>query len=671
MTVSLPNESLSRRQLLKALGGGILVLTTVPLAFGIESNFGGQGATQNLAAWVHIAESGAITVFTGKVEVGQNARTNVTQAAAEELRVPYGSVTVVMGDTDLVPYDMGTFGSLTTPRMLPLVRRAAAAALDFLLDIAAQRSGLDKKSLRAADGHITGQGFSMSYGALAKGQSLDRTISGDLELTPAKDWRVMGRSVPKIGIEEFVTGRHKYASDMSAPRMLHAKVLRPPSFGATLAAFDSKAAEAMPGVQVIHDEDFAAVVAPTVRQAVAALKAINASWNEKPQPGRQELFEQIRGTAESPTVAAGEKSLQGTYRCEFIAHVPLEPRAAFADWDGAKMTVYTGTQRPFAVKDEVVAATKLMPGQVRVIVPDTGAGYGGKHSGDAAVEAARIAKAIGKPVKLVWTREEEFTWAYFRPAGVSEISSGFDSSGKITAWTHDNYNSGPSAVETPYDIEGNRCQFHRADSPLRQGSYRSLAACFNNFARETHMDEIAHALGQDPLALRLANLSDPRLRAVLMAAADKFGWPGTPRAGHGCGIACGTEKSGYIATAVELSVEGKEVKLLRAVTAYECGAVVNPDLLKNQVVGALIMGIGGALFEQIDFAGGKIATNHLAYYRVPRFSDIPAIECVLVDRPDLPSAGAGETPIMGIAPAIGNAIFRATGTRLRNMPLTL
>jgi isoquinoline 1-oxidoreductase len=310
--------------------------------------------------------------------------------------------------------------------------------------------------------------------------------------------------------------------------------------------------------------------------------------------------------------------------------------------------------------------------RVRVIVPDMGAGYGGKHSGEAAVEAARLARAAGKPVKVVWTREEEFTWAYFRPAGVIEVTAGVTKDGTLTAWECHNYNSGGSALRTPYQVPHQRQEFHAADPPLHQGAYRGLAATANHFARESHMDDLAHALGMDPLAFRLKNLKDTRLRAVFEAAARQFGWGKAKAApGHGFGIAGGTEKGSYVASCAEVSADRKSglVRVLRLVTAFECGAVLNPDNLKNQVEGAAVMGLGGALFEEIKFAGGKILNPRFSSYRVPRFRDTPLFETVLVNRKDLAPAGAGETPIVAVAPAVGNAIFQATGERRRSLPM--
>jgi isoquinoline 1-oxidoreductase len=669
---------LSRRHLLKVLGGGFIVAALAPdsLAALVDQRRGPQ-LPQVVSAWVHIGADGKVTVLTGKVEVGQNARTNVTQAAAEELRVSPDRVEVIMGDTDLVPYDMGTFGSQTTPNMIPQIRRAAASAREALLDLAAQKWSVDKKTLKIENGRVIGIAASAGYGELAKGQPLDKSIDPNIPLTPIAEWKVLGKPVQKVGAGDFVTGKHTYASDVRVPGMLHAKVLRPPSYGAKLASIDTSAAEKMTGVKVVHDGDFVAVAAPTSRQAQKALISIKAEWTTVDSPASKDVFTLLRGTEPIPTPpkVESDKTLTATYTCAYIAHVPLEPRAAVAEWDGKKMTVHTGTQRPFGVKPEVAQALGLEESQVRVIVPDTGAGYGGKHQGDAAVEAAKIAKAINQPVAVVWTRQEEFTFAYFRPGGVDEIYAAVKNDGTIAAWECDNYNSGPPGIETPYDVPNPRQQSHRANSPLRQGSYRCLGATFNNFARETHIDELAHSIGMDPLAFRLKNLTRfPQLKEVLQAAADKFGWDKTkPVPGHGFGIACGEEKGGYIATCAEVSVDNdtKEIRVIRTITAFECGAVLNPELLRNQVEGALIMGMGGALFEAIEFEKGKLLNSRLSKYRVPRYHDIPKIETIIIDRKDLPSAGAGESPILAIAPAIGNAIFNATGTRLRSMPLSL
>jgi len=366
---------------------------------------------------------------------------------------------------------------------------------------------------------------------------------------------------------------------------------------------------------------------------------------------------------------------EATYTVSYIAHAPLEPRAALAEWKDGGVTVWTGTQRPFAVRDELAAAFHLSPERARVMVPDTGSAYGGKHTGEAAVEAARLARGANRPVSLLWTREEEFTWAYFRPAGVMEVKGGVAADGRLVAWEFHNYNSGAAGIGTPYAVENQHIEYHPVRSPLRQGSYRALAATANHFARESHMDVLARAAGVDPLEFRVKNLTDERLRDVFLAAARGFGWPAAAgkkeRPGQGFGLGGGVEKGGRIATFVEVNVDraSGEVRVVRVVTAFECGAIVNPDGLRNQVMGANIMGLGGALFEAIEFENGRITNPKFSLYRVPRFQDVPQFEVILVDRKDQPSAGAGECPIVGLAPAVANAIFDATGVRLRGLPL--
>jgi isoquinoline 1-oxidoreductase len=677
---------LDRRDFLKVLGAGLVVLHLVDSAEaqdpGRRRQGGGGGVPQEIGAWVHVGEDGKITVYTGKAEVGQNIRTSLAQAVAEELRVPHGSVTMVMADTALVPYDRGTFGSQSTPQMGRQLHRAAAAAREHLIDLAASHWKVDRTALDVADGMVRRKDTneSIAFARLTGGRKITKVVSGEPATTPAADWKVAGHDAPKLNGADFVTGRHRYASDIKRPGMWYGKVLRPPAFGAKLVSVDSKDAEEMPDVVVIRDGDFIGIAAATEPQAVTALRGLKAEWSPpRAEVSSKNLFDHLkagaggsrRSASIGDAVKAADITLDATYTLPYIAHAPMETRSAVAEWNEDKLTAWTGSQRPFGVRTELASAFRIPEDKVRVIVPDTGAGYGGKHTGEAAVEAARLAKGAGRPVKVVWTREEEFTWAYFRPAGVIEVSAGARKDGTLVAWEQINIGSGGSGVETPYDARARQSAFVRSASPLREGSYRALASTANHFARETHMDELAHKLGLDPLDFRLKNLKEARLRAVFEAAAKAFGWGAKPAEGRGFGIAGGTEKGGYVATCAEVAVDratGK-VQVVRAVAAMECGAIVNPDGLKAQVEGCLIMGLGGALFEGIEFEGGKIDNPKFSKYRVPRFRDIPAIEVVLIDRKDLPSAGAGEVPIVAIAPAIGNAIFQATGIRLRSLPL--
>ena len=684
---------LARRDFFKFLGAGIAVFAVAKNSLAAQETaptrgFHQEGLPADLTAWLHIGEDGIVTAFTGKVEIGQNIRTSLAQTVADELRVPFDSVRMVTADTALTPFDFGTVGSRSMPTMSPQLRRVAFAARDLLVRAAAKEWNVPAEGLAAADGKVTdpASGRSLRYADLARGKMLAQDLPAEDPVTPADQWTIAGKAIPKKDGRSFVTGQHQYTPDLRRPGMLYGKVLRPPSFGATLTSYDAKAAQALTGVVVVRDGDFVGAAAASERDAQKALNAIHAEWKEVPQTSSKELFAYLKQKATSKTddrsrrvkgsmddgLAAAAHRLEAAYTVAFIAHAPLEPRAAVAEWYGEKLRVWTGSQRPFAVRDELANVFHVPESSVRVIVPDTGSAYGGKHTSDAALEAARLARAVDHPVKVVWTREEEFTWAYFRPAGVIEIRSGLAADGSLTAWEFHNYNSGMSAIDTPYNVPNQHIEFHSTQCPLRSGSYRGLAATANFFARESHMDALAYAARLDPLDFRLKNLSDPRIRAVLEAAAKSFGWPRKKsQVGQGFGIAGGTEKGGYVATCAEVGVDGASgaVRVVRITTAFECGAIVNPDGLRNQVIGANIQGLGGALFEAIEFENGRITNSRFSRYRVPRFRDIPEIETVLLDRKDLPSAGAGETPIMGIAPAIGNAIFDATGIRLNSLPL--
>ncbi|MDQ2774122.1 MAG: molybdopterin-dependent oxidoreductase [Acidobacteriota bacterium] len=671
-----------RRGFLQLLGGGFLVLfsldeTVAAQESGRAGRHGDHQLPEDVAAWLHIATDGTITAFTGKVEFGQNIRTSLTQAVADELRCDPGTVRLVMGDTSLTPWDAGTFGSRTTPTMAPELRKMASSARESLVDEASKGWSVDRTRLQVSGGCVTDKasGKKSGFGELAAKIDWVTVIGKTDYVTPAARWQVAGTSLPKVNAREIVSGKHKYTSDHKLPGMLYGRVLRPPSFGAKLISADTSAAAGIAGVKVARDGDFIAVAATDEQKAQKALLSIEAKWEQQKQLSANELISYIRENAngEAPRVATAEEAhaVQSNYTVAYIAHVPLEPRATVAEFQNDKLTVWTGTQRPFGVRGELASALQMPEQQIRVLVPDAGSGYGGKHSGECAVEAARIAKIVGKPVKLIWTREEEFTWAYFRPAGIIDVRGAVRHDGTLQSWDFHNYMSGPSGRETPYEVPNKNEQFHPVKSILRDGSYRGLASTANHFARESHMDELAAAVGMDPLAFRLKNLKNERLVAVLKAATDLFQWSDQKApANRGFGLSCGTEKGGYVACCVEVSVgSGKQLRVERVVQAWECGAIVNPEHLKNQVEGAIVMGLGGALFEAIDFANGRILNPRLSQYRVPRFSDAPKIELVLIDRKDIPSAGAGEIPIVGIAPAIANAIFSATKVRIRSMPI--
>jgi isoquinoline 1-oxidoreductase subunit beta len=691
-------SDLSRRGFLQLLGAGLLIAVVIDPAKGQQQvpakkkaggGFGGRGPA-NVAARIHIGKDGSLTVMTGKVECGQGARAELTQAAAEELRVGADRVRLIMADTGLVPDDGGTYGSMSTPSTVPSIRRGCASAREMLANLAARRWSVDVKSIELRDGKAFDPASrqSIGYADLADDEDAARSfasaIPADVTLTPVAKWEVLGTSTPRPNARDIVTGAHQYPSDVVRPGMLHGKILRRPSYGAKLVSVDLGAARAFEGVVVVRDNDFVGVAAPTAYLAGQAIEAIadSAKWETPPHPSSAELFGYLRENARGgvPTnpfadaVAKAPKSLKQSYHVAYVQHCPMEPRAALAEWRDGKLTVWNGGQVPFGVKAELVRAFGVPDDRVRVIVPDFGGGFGGKHSGECAVEAARLAKEAGKPVRLVWTRAEEFTWAQFRPAGLIEAEASLDGSGRIATWHFLNINSGAQEVRSPYNVGQAQARFVESNPPLRHGSYRALAATANTFGRECFMDEMAGLAGVDPLEFRLAHLEEGRLKDVLREAARRFDWAGRSKkkeANLGVGLACGTDKGSFVAACVEVEVDRDKgsISVRRVCQAYDCGKILNPANLLKQVEGGLIMGLGPALSEEMKFAGGKILNASFSAYRVPRFADVPELDIHLIDRPDLPSAGAGETPVIAVAPAIANAVFAATGVRRRSMPV--
>jgi nicotinate dehydrogenase subunit B len=682
-------------------------LVTVAAADDNGPGAGGWGRPDD--AWIHVGSDGTVTAFTGKVEAGQGTRTALALLVAEELAIPAESVRLVMANTDISPYDLGTFGSRSMPYAAPPLRAAAAAARDWLVAAAARQFRISTAELTVSGGLVAGPDGAPStgYGELLAGVRHVERVPADRPVTPVRQWRTAGHPARALGGAAVVTGRKLFPSDLSLDGMLHGCVLRPPAYGAVLRSADASAAAALPGTTVVSEAGWLGVVAPDRATARRTVGLIDASWDFTPQPGRGALADYLRahpiegaGFSSSfrhaegdvaAALAAGPVRMSAHYSAAYIAHVPLEPRAALARWEHDRVTVWVGTSTPFRARREVADALGLPEASVQVVVPDYGGGFGGKHGGAVAIEAARLSRAAGRPVKVAWNRDEEFHWGYLRPAALIDVQSSADAAGRLTGWSFTNVNSGQVGILTPYRVPHQQVSYQPADSPLPQGSYRALAATANHFARESHMDELASLIGADPLTFRLRHLDDDRLSAVLVAAAGRLGWDQSGRpaagstaagraaagttgagraAGTGLGLALGMEKGGRVATAAQVQVdEAGNLQVLRLVTAFDCGAIVNPDNLVNQIEGAAMMGLGGALFEAIDFADGRILNASLASYRVPRLPDLPEIEVVLLDQPDQPSAGGGETPIVAIAPAIANAVFDACGVRLRSMPL--
>ena len=687
---------ITRRQFTKALGAGML------MTIGKTDTNAGQTvkskAISPVSDRLHVGVNGIITVMTGKVDIGQGSRTELTLVAAEELKVDLGNIRLIMGDTALCPDDGHTGSSMTTPRTVPRVRAACAAARQVLVKMAAKHWDCDARPLKARNGAVvhTATGQSISYGELARIGGVDAAMAQADEdegaVTPVAKWIVMGHPARRLTSEDIVTGAQVFPSDIRRPGMYYGKVLNPPAYRAKLKTIDLMPAKKMENVTAVREGNFVGVTAPTSHLAELAVKRIakTAQWETFAQPSSAELFKYIKGhvsdkhakqgkvVQKAGTLNAGldraDQILSESYSLAHIQHAPMEPRAAVAEWSNGNVTVWTGTSSPFPVRGALSKELGIPAERIRVIVPDTGGHFCGKHTGEAAIQAAKLARAAGRPVHIRWTREEEFTWAYFRKAGIIDVRAGIDASGRITAWDWTTWHSGNSAIAVPYDIPNIFVQSKACRTPVREGSYRAVAAPANLFARESFMDELARAAKTDPLEFRLRHISNDRLRAVVDATAKRFRWNKAREKmtdTRGVGIACGTDKGSYVATCAEVEVDRQrgDIRVLSVCEAFECGAIINPANLKIQVEGCIVMGMGGALWEEIRFDNGRILNAGFDRYRVPRFSDMPELDIILMNRPDLPSVGAGETPMITIAPAIANAVFAATGVRIRLMPI--
>ncbi|HJM89836.1 MAG TPA: molybdopterin cofactor-binding domain-containing protein [Dehalococcoidia bacterium] len=675
---------------------GLIVAGEVTVGFPAQrtgygaATYGNTEPQRESFTWLVVHPDGTATAFAGKVEYGQGIRWGLAVEVADELRLPLDAVEVVLGDTDRVPWDMGTFGSQSTARVGVQLRKAAATAREKLLELAADRLDLPTSDLSCEDGRVIASGdanHAVEYAELLAGERIEIDIVDDVALTPETDFTVMGTETARIDAEMRVTGAAVYSQDVQVPEMLFAHILRPPSYGATAATIDLSVAAQMPGVaQTIELDGMHAILADSDEEAEFAARVVQQQWDEQAgQPSRWDMPQLLKSSAQEPFVTQEEGDLDAgfaeaagileeTYYIPYITIAPMEPRAAVAQWDGDRLTIRAGGQRPFGLRSELAGHFGIDEDNIRVVTQEIGGGFGGKSIYPVAEEAATLARAAGRPVRVAYTRNEETTLSTFRPAALIEIKSGFTSDGRIVAWDYRAYHAGERVMigrrgsMSPYDTPNVRAEVFRSDSPLRSGSYRSLGGAVNHFAREVHIDEIAAATGVDPVALRLKNMVDPRFRRVIETAAGRFGW-GSGDAGSGRGIAIGLDVGSYSATAVQLDVQGTEVKVERVAASLDCGLTVNPDGARNQMEGGVVMGMGNALYEAADFEDGRLLNPGFTRYRVPRSNNAPGIEVDLVGDPETPSTGAGEPGIVPIAPAISNAVFDLTGERHRELPI--
>jgi len=691
-----PEFPLNRRAFLKIFGGGIVVFLTISdLSMAEAQRRRGRRLPSDFNAFLRIGEDGRVSCFTGKTELGQGIITSLAQTLADELDVPLDSVDMVMGDTDLCPWDMGTFGSMTTRFFGPPLREAAAEARAILMELAAEYLKLPVNQLNVEAGVISDRTNSrnrVTYAQLTKGKKIERHLE---EKPPVKDFsafKVVGKPILRRDALEKVTGEAKYAGDIRLPGMLYARILRPPAHDATLKSVDTSAAEEMEGVQVVKDDDFVAVLHRYPDVAEEAIAKIKAQY-DRPEANVDDktIFDHLLKVApEGETVAHGGNLMEGRRRSDatfeekylnaYVAHAPIETHTATAKIKGNKVTVWASTQRPFGLREEAAQALGFPAQNVRVITPFVGGGFGGKNQNQQGVEAARLAKLTGKPVQVAWTRAEEFFYDTFRPAAVVKITSGITNSGRISLWDYGVYFAGQRGSEQFYDIPHHRTMVHgsgwRGDPgthPFGTGPWRAPANNTNTFARESQIDIMASKAGMDPVEFRLKNLKNEKVIGVLKAAAGKFHWtPSKAPSGRGYGVACGTDAGTWVAHMAEVEVDQKSghVQVKRVVCAQDMGLVVNPQGAKLQVEGCIIMGLGYALTEEIHFEGGQILDTNFDTYEITRFSWTPNINTVLIEAGDVPPQGGGEPAIICMGAVIANAIFDATGARLFQLPMT-
>ena len=693
----IPTGELRRRDFFGIAGAGLFVFFRSDPAAAQEpgrlpTRFSGAA---DLNAYLRIGADGRVTCMSGKVELGQGVMTELAQALAEELDVSFDSIDVVLGDTGLCPNDGGTYGSMTTPLLVPAVRRAGAEARAVLLELAAEKLAVPVERLQVGDGVVTGPGqpaATVTYAQLVEGKRIERRLA-NVSVKPAAAFQVIGKSPRRKDGLEKVTGRAKYCGDMIFPGLLHAAILRPPAHGAKLKSADTSAAEKVAGAQVIRDSGTVAVLHERPDIARQALALVKAEFENPPEgPDDRTIFDHIRKTAPPPRLvgaagdlAEGERLAAGgivesVYLNGYVAHAAMETHSATARFEDGKVTVWASTQAPFQVRSAVMSALDLPAGQVRIVSRYVGGGFGGKTEAEQGVEAARLARIAGKPVQVVWNRQEEFFHDRFRPAAVISIRAGV-AGGKIVLWDNQIVGAGDRDAVPFYDIPHRRTTSAGGwmggnppgMNPFEVGPWRAPSVNSITFARESHIDALAVKAGVDPLEFRLDNLSHARMRRVLETGAKQFGWKaGRAPSGRGVGVACGIYSNSCNAAFAEVAVNRSTgaVEVKRIIMALDVGLVVNPDGMRQQAEGCVMMGMGAALTVEVKFRSGEVLTRNFDGYPLARFSWLPKVEIVFVDNPGNASLGGGEAPMIAMAAVLANAIYDAVGARLLQLPMT-
>ena len=641
---------------------------------------------------IRLERDGTFTALSGKVDFGQGIRTAFGQIVADELDVAFESVQVILGDTSRSPYDFGTYGSQSVHVEGSNLRNAAAAARALLLARASVRIGADAHELEVVAGTIRAgsDGGSVTYAELAAEGPLEGPVPEGVPTKSANALRIVGSSVPRREGRDIVTGRPVYVTDVRLPGMLRGAVLRPPHMGAALRDLDAGAARSLPGVvAVVRDGDFVGVVAERHEQALGAVAALRAVWDATPPSrGAEHHIELRRDEGIDAALAGATSVLEAAYTLPYLANAPIGPSGAVADVRADGATIYSGSQRPFGLRSQIAQLLGFDESRVHVVPSRSSGTYGRNNNDDAPAEAARLSRAVGKPVLVQWTREDEFAYGTLRPAAYIEAKAGLAPDGRVAAWsyrvtTHAHIlapvenaqiaavTAGSGALPT-YDIPKAEIQLHIEKSEVRTSSFRSLAGAENVFAIESLMDELAVLAGVDPVEFRLRHVSDARFAAVMRLVAERSGWTRHPaETGRGLGFACTVFDHTYIAQVADVSVDAdSRLRIHKLWCAVDPGLVINPDGVRNQIEGAMMQGASFSLMEQVQQRDGRVAARGWDTYPIVTFRDAPKIEVIIAADSAHPSTGAGEAGIVPIGAAIANAVFAATGIRCRELPLT-
>jgi len=717
----------SRRQFMKAAGG--LVISFALPANDLFSQTaqarlpGSLNTNRMLNSWLRIDPDGSVTIFTGKIELGQGIGTAITQIAADELDVDLKRISIVHGDTALTPNEGQTAGSQSVQDSGTAVRFACAEAREILLGAAAAKLGT--KDLVVSDGTING---SLTYWQLAGDIDLKKEASGKAQTKAAADYKWVGKSIPRRDVPKKFTGGAAYVQDVRLPGMLFGRVIRPPSPGAVLVKVDLASVRKMPGVvAVLRDGDFLAVAAEREEQAIKAREALrkNATWTESAAlpPSGPLLYDYMVGLgAPAQTVhekgnsGGSGKPLQARYTRPFQAHGSIGPSCAVAQWEDGKLRVWTHSQGVYPLRGDLANALGVPVASVRCTHAEGAGCYGHNGADDVALDAALLARATsGRPVKLQWMRDDEFMWEPYGSAMVMKLSGTLAADGSVESWSHELWSHPHS--QRPGQSKGSHTLAARylekqvgaepvgdvplpaggsdrnsiplyefpnvkvvkhfiRETPLRTSALRTLGAYANVFALESFMDEMAAAAGADPVEFRLRHLKDPRGRAVVEAAAQRAGWtPGRKcdgRSGWGFAFAKYKNLACYCAVAAEVAIDRKtgEVRVKRAVSAVDVGQAVNPDGITNQIEGGIIQSTSWTLKEAVSFDRTRVKTRSWADYPILRFEEVPQVDVLLLNQPGQPYLGVGEGSQGPMVAAIANGIFNATGRRMRDLPFT-